>query len=212
MQTAASSLAPPATTGLDTFRAAGSGLKDLLSEGGGERFTAITGRNPMTAVGLPAYAMLSSAAAPKPLGPPEEQSLGFGKFTPISELRARNRERFGYADGGLAMLNPMMGQFDARNRAISYGEPQNQFKKGGYLDGPGDGMSDDIPATIAGKQPARLADGEFVVAADVVSHLGNGSTKAGAKRLYAMMDKVRHARTGTKKQGKQIKPEKYMPA
>lgn len=86
------------------------------------------------------------------------------------------------------------------------------FAKGGYLDGPGDGMSDSIPATIGDKQPARLADGEFVVPADVVSHLGNGSTKAGAQRLYAMMDKVRHARTGTKKQGKQIKPEKYVPA
>jgi hypothetical protein len=73
-------------------------------------------------------------------------------------------------------------------------------------------MSDDIHATIEGKQPARLADGEFVVPADVVSHLGNGSTKAGAKHLYAMMDKVRSARTGTKKQGKQIKAHKYLPA
>lgn len=84
--------------------------------------------------------------------------------------------------------------------------------KGGYLDGPGDGMSDSIPATIEGKQPARLADGEFVIPADVVSHLGNGSTKAGAQKLYQMMDKVRTARTGTKKQGKQINPHKYMPA
>ena len=80
------------------------------------------------------------------------------------------------------------------------------------LKGPGDGMSDNIPATIGGKQPARLADGEFVVPADVVSHLGNGSTDAGAKQLYAMMDKIRAARTGTKKQGKQINPRKYMPA
>jgi hypothetical protein len=78
------------------------------------------------------------------------------------------------------------------------------------LKGPGDGMSDNIPATIGGKQPARLADGEFVVPADVVSHLGNGSTDAGAKHLYAMMDKVRKARTGNKKQGKQIKAEKYL--
>ena len=89
---------------------------------------------------------------------------------------------------------------------------------GGYSDGgrmlkgPGDGMSDSIPAVIGKKQPARLADGEFVVPADVVSHLGNGSTDAGAKRLYSMMDKVRKARTGNKKQGKQINPEKYMPA
>ena len=87
---------------------------------------------------------------------------------------------------------------------------------GGYSDGgrmlkgPGDGMSDNIPATIGGKQPARLADGEFVVPADVVSHLGNGSTDAGAKHLYNMMDKVRKARTGTKKQGKQIKADKFL--
>ena len=88
----------------------------------------------------------------------------------------------------------------------------NKKAKGGYLDGQGDGMSDSIPATIEGKQPARLADGEFVVPADVVSHIGNGSSKAGSKRLYAMLDKVRKARTGHTKQGKQIKPEKYMPA
>jgi hypothetical protein len=80
------------------------------------------------------------------------------------------------------------------------------------LKGPGDGMSDNIPATIAGKQPARLADGEFVVPADVVSHLGNGSTDAGAKRLHEMMNKVRKARTGNPKQGKQINPNKFMPA
>jgi hypothetical protein len=89
---------------------------------------------------------------------------------------------------------------------------QYQFAQGGYLDGAGDGMSDSIPATIEGKQPARLADGEFVIPADVVSHLGNGSTKAGAKQLYKMLDKIRSARTGTKKQGKQINPSKYMPA
>jgi len=81
----------------------------------------------------------------------------------------------------------------------------------GLLKGQGDGMSDSINATIADRQPARLADGEFVVPADVVSHLGNGSTDAGAKHLYSMMDKVRNARTGTKKQGKQIKAGGYLP-
>ena len=80
------------------------------------------------------------------------------------------------------------------------------------LKGPGDGMSDNIPATIAGKQPARLADGEFVIPADVVSHLGNGSTEAGAKILHGMMNKVRKARTGNPKQGKQINPRKFLPA
>jgi len=93
-----------------------------------------------------------------------------------------------------------------------------RYNLGGYSDGgrmlkgPGDGMSDSIPATIAGKQPARLADGEFVVPADVVSHLGNGSTDAGAKKLYGMMDKIRKARTGKKKQAPAVKANKYMPA
>jgi hypothetical protein len=85
---------------------------------------------------------------------------------------------------------------------------------GKLLNGDGDGMSDSIPAVINGPKPQRaaLADGEFVIPADVVSHLGNGSTKAGAKRLYQMMDKVRMARVGNKKQGKQINPSKFMPA
>jgi len=89
------------------------------------------------------------------------------------------------------------------------------LEAGGYLETGGevgDGMSDDIEATIDGEQPARLSDGEFVIPADVVSHLGNGSSDAGAKKLYQMMDKIRMARTGTKKQGKEIKPERYMPA
>jgi hypothetical protein len=81
-----------------------------------------------------------------------------------------------------------------------------------YIDGRGDGMSDSVPAVISNKQPARLADGEFVIPADVVSHLGNGSSKAGAQQLYAMMDRVRRARTGNPKQGRQIKPAQQMPA
>jgi hypothetical protein len=83
---------------------------------------------------------------------------------------------------------------------------------GRMLKGRGDGMSDSIPGIIGGKQPARLADGEFVVPADVVSHLGNGSTDAGAKRLYAMMDKVRKARTGKKKQAPAVNTARFLPA
>ena len=98
----------------------------------------------------------------------------------------------GYAKGGLSDLS-----------AYSDG--------GRMLKGPGDGMSDSIPANIEGKRPARLATDEFVVPADVVSHLGNGSSDAGAKVLYSMMDRVRKARTGQKKQGKQINPNKFMP-
>jgi len=82
---------------------------------------------------------------------------------------------------------------------------------GQMLKGPGDGMSDSIPATINNKQPARLANDEFVVPADVVSHIGNGSSDAGAKKLYDMMDRVRRARTGSPKQAKAIHPDRYMP-
>ena len=101
--------------------------------------------------------------------------------------------------------------------AAKGGSMGGEYNLGSYSDGgrllkgPGDGMSDNIPASIANKQPARLADGEFVVPADVVSHLGNGSTDAGAKHLYKMMDNVRKARTGRKSQGKQIKADKYLP-
>jgi hypothetical protein len=86
---------------------------------------------------------------------------------------------------------------------------------GRLLKGPGDGVSDNIPATIGGKQPARLADGEFVVPARIVSELGNGSTEAGAKRLYAMMDRVQKARKKTIGKGKIAKDSKssrYLPA
>ena len=85
-----------------------------------------------------------------------------------------------------------------------------EMAKGRYLGGATDGMADKIPARIGGKQEARLSHGEFVIPADVVSHLGNGNSEAGAKRLYSMMDKIRTARTGTKKQGKQINPDKFL--
>ena len=105
------------------------------------------------------------------------------------------------------------GDVEARHGGIMHAS-LGDYAAGGnprLLKGPGDGMSDNIPATINGHQPARLADGEFVIPADVVSHLGNGSTEAGAKQLHAMMNKIRKARTGNPKQGKQINAGKYMP-
>ena len=90
-----------------------------------------------------------------------------------------------------------------------------QFAQGGdingfYLGGTTDGMADQIPATINNMQPAALSDGEFVIPADVVSHLGNGNSDSGAKELYSMMDRIRKDRTGTTKQGRQIDPNKYL--
>ena len=85
------------------------------------------------------------------------------------------------------------------------------LNRGMYLSGATDGMADKIPAMIGNTQPAALSDGEFVIPADVVSGLGNGNSDAGARNLYAMMDRVRRARTGTTKQAPAINPNKMMP-
>ena len=82
---------------------------------------------------------------------------------------------------------------------------------GYYLGGKTDGMADDVPARIDGTQEARLSDGEFVIPADVVSHLGNGNSDAGSQQLYGMMDNIREARTGNPEQGKRIDPNKFIP-
>ena len=139
-------------------------------------------------------AQILESAKAQGLSPEMYQNI-YGRGNAIIEMEKRLKEGkpMTMADGGISSLG---GYSDG----------------GRMLKGPGDGMSDSIPGVIAGKQPARLADGEFVVPADVVSHLGNGSTDAGAKQLYKMMDKVRKARTGTKKQGKQINPNRYVPA
>jgi hypothetical protein len=109
-----------------------------------------------------------------------------------------------YAVGGLAAL--------ARGGMSHLGD----YSDGGrLLRGPGDGVSDSIPATIANKRPARLADGEFVVPARIVSELGNGSTEAGARKLYAMMDRIQRARRKTVGKGKVAKnsrADRYLPA
>ena len=109
-------------------------------------------------------------------------------------------------------MNQLRGTPNANYAAGGISSLGGYSDGGRMLKGPGDGMSDSIPATIANKRPARLADNEFVVPADVVSHIGNGSSDAGAKKLYAMMDKVRKARTGKKKQAPAINSDKYMPA
>lgn len=121
-----------------------------------------------------------------------------------------------YAAGGNVLMNPPDDQTGMENQSpmqnldrggiasmIGNTVPQQMFAEGGmprFLSGGGDGLSDDIPAIIGDKQPAKLADGEFVVSSDVVSGLGGGSSKAGAKKLYEMMDRVRKQAHGTKKQ------------
>jgi len=122
------------------------------------------------------------------------------------------------AGGILSAPNPYAGGGaigDDYNFGFAGGGAMPEYMAAGkLLEGPGDGMSDDIPAVIRGKgvQRAALADGEFVVPADVVSHLGNGSTKAGAKKLYDMMARVRKARTGKTSQAPAVKTDRLLPA
>jgi hypothetical protein len=143
----------------------------------------------------------------------------------IRQAKLNKRSNLQVPTGGAMRRPTPMGQINlappgAKEAAQGGIMQAGNSSLGGYaaggnprlLKGPGDGMSDNIPAMIGRKQPARLADGEFVIPADVVSHLGNGSTEAGAKRLHEMMNNVRKARTGNPKQGKQINPKKYMPS
>lgn len=143
-------------------------------------------------------------------------------------------KKIGGYQGGIDMNRRVVGGQEIPQQARAYGEaaqgqsyftPVTYAAEGGvmglanggqakpprYLDGETDGMADKINTDIDGKQAAKLSHGEFVIPADVVSHLGNGNSSAGAKVLYKMMDRVRKARTGNKKQGKQIRPEKFMP-
>ena len=131
--------------------------------------------------------------------------------------------RAAFAEGGIANLaaggydrmvgeDPMYMSNMASGGISDLGSYSDYARGGRMLKGPGDGMSDSIPASIDGKRPARLARDEFVVPTDVVSGLGNGSSDAGAKQLYAMMDRVRQARTGRKSQGREINPRQYMAA
>jgi len=122
---------------------------------------------------------------------------------PVSDMSARNENLILLANGG---------QQFAEGGSTDLGS----YSDGGrMLRGPGDGVSDSIPATIAGNQPARLADGEFVVPARIVSELGNGSSEAGARKLYSMMDRVQKARAktvGKNAVATDSKAEKMLPA
>lgn len=156
---------------------------------------------------------------PRYKGSPYRYNLAknFTGATPVQPNPYYRPTGLGYAAGGDVMMYAG-GSFDDEPRGddqgfgYAAGGQLGGYSDGGrMLKGPGDGMSDSIPAVIGKRQPARLADGEFVVPADVVSHLGNGSTDAGAKRLYGMMDKIRKARTGKKKQAPAVKADKYLP-
>ena len=152
----------------------------------------------------------------------------------VENERARVLRRIdpnvGIEKENLDRYNALMDSFESEREAIknmpegpekeeimrmndNFSRDEFYFQEGGYLEtGMGDGMSDDIESSIDGEQPAALSENEFVIPADVVSGLGNGSSDAGAEQLYAMMDRVRKARTGTEKMGKEVNAERLMPA
>lgn len=162
--------------------------------------------------GGPVEAMSNANAVGENTGYPQADITGHAYATPWQTPTSQNVVQ-GTADTG---VNRISGQMLA-----SGGIADAQYNLGGYSDGgrllrgPGDGVSDSIPAVIGKKKPARLADGEFVVPARIVSELGNGSTEAGARKLYAMLDRVQSARKKSIGKGKvahNSRADKYLPA
>jgi len=209
--TSSAPLAMPSGTPTPAFPATGGTFTEGMARFADNPLASMKA-NPFTAG---ASALAGATGAREEFERPEEYRM--------RGLRFSDDYRAAYAQGGIASLasggydrvvgeEPMYPANMARGGISDLGGYSDYARGGRMLRGPGDGMSDSIPASIEGKRPARLANEEFVVPADVVSHLGNGSSDAGAKQLYAMMDKVRTARTGRKSQGREINPSKYMPA
>ena len=215
----------------ENLSAAGQGIKNLTGFGSGAKAAASAFTGPVTTGGMTALAMgtmglaqldeqekmLKEQLASGSIADTEYQE-GIARIQAAKE-RAEQAVRdnpYQFAAGG--SIDDELGMDSARG--LESGNLQKGlfglgYAMGGqprFLSGGGDGMSDSIQATINDKQPARLADGEFVIPADVVSGIGNGSSKAGAKRLYGMMDRVRKERTGSTKQAKAVNPAKVMAA
>lgn len=199
----------PRFTALPTYTAKQGGL---MSYGVGGQVDAST-------LGLPDRPPMEQASM--------NQSIGNNNAFPMSEMRQpayssptnRPLSQPVIDPSGGNTVDPYTGQqIFARGGLAHYAD--GGYSLGGYSDGgrllkgPGDGVSDSIPASIGDRQPARLADGEFVVPARIVSELGNGSTEAGARKLYAMMDRVQKQRSKTTGKGRvavNSKADKYMP-
>ena len=163
-------------------------------------------------------ATTTTTTEPAPVAPPATAFDTFiTPYTAKDELTAEDYVTLGRSGYDTADMAASLGvTADSLQRVIDYYAAERLAGggylggKGYYLGGPTDGMADQIPATINNIEPARLSDGEFVIPADVVSHLGNGNSDAGAQNLYSMMERVRRDRTGNPEQGRQIDPNKYL--
>ena len=174
------------------------------------------------AAGGPVEAMSNNAAMGANTMYPMANTATSSFATPYQAPQSTNMLANMVAPSGGGAVGAMSGEPSMQGtRMATGGISDAHYNLGGYSDGgrllrgPGDGVSDDIPAMIGEKQPARLADGEFVVPARIVSEIGNGSTEAGARKLYAMMDRVQSARkktVGKDKIAHNSRADKYLPA
>jgi hypothetical protein len=197
--------------------AMGGGLAGLL--GGNKSSSTPTGYQG----GIPKYtATRSMVTAPEAGRRPGAGGTRYGgdvTFMPKGSAGASNKNNTAlpvtYDSTGMPLITMPTNQPSESMRVANPSQYSETYAEGGsierYLQGGTDGMADEIPAQIGEDQPAALSHGEFVIPADVVSHLGNGNSDAGAQKLYEMMDKIREARTGTKEQGKEINPDSFMP-
>ena len=137
------------------------------------------------------------------MSPSEETSPFTSPYQSIQDDPTSPLQVTPYKTGGIAEL---------RTKEQKGGIAELGTRKQRYLDGETDGMADKVPATIDNEDPAALSDGEYVIPADVVSHLGNGNSDAGAKVLDEMLSRVREARTGDTEQAPEINPKEFLPA
>jgi hypothetical protein len=206
---------PPSATGTTGTTGTASGIQTWVNTQTGHRYYAPAGFKPEGSGWV-----LEEAASPNPST--DGGGEGIGGLGDAGDGGAAGVA--GIGGDGVGGTGSGVGGDNAKGGLIGLamgGATGGQYNLGSYSDGgrllrgPGDGVSDSIPATIGRGQPARLADGEFVVPARIVSELGNGSTEAGARKLYAMMDRVQRARrktTGKKKVAVNTRTERLLPA
>jgi hypothetical protein len=184
-------------------------MQKLATIGGGLAGLLGAGKGQTEKVGYQGQIPVLSAVRERVPQAASSQRPGAGGKRYFSDTQYVAPDQAAAAKAAAAQQAAGLAQLNAARPTPAYAE--GGIAQGYYLGGDTDGMADEIPANIDGKQPAKLSDGEFVVPADVVSHLGNGNSEAGAQRLYEMMDRIRKARTGTTKQGRQINPNKLLP-
>jgi hypothetical protein len=235
-------VAPPVTPVPFTRYAPGTVLEYTPEQKASQGLGSIIGATP-SGLQMPLTRGAVTLEGAMPLAPTFQQQLGIQTLASQAAEKApalqtglqfaaqQPQNVFGFQPYGQAPQSPQ--SIEAILAALRAQQQQgvSKFAEGGYagggyhlgdysdggrlLKGPGDGVSDSIPASIGGRQPARLADGEFVIPARIVSELGNGSTDAGARKLYAMMDRIQRARrksVGKDRVAVDSKAEKLLPA